>query len=66
MKISEVLFILIISLIFVFLYFNNEILDNVFFQYIETAGIIFNSLFKVILSLSIMVFIFAIYRKIFK
>lgn len=64
MNISSVLFFSLLALVSVFLFFNENILENYFFPYIEIAGILFNNLFTIILIITAAVVIINIYRKI--
>ncbi|HPP88340.1 MAG TPA: hypothetical protein PLM75_10830 [bacterium] len=64
MKISNVLFFSLLALVAVYLFINENILENYIFPYIEIAGILFNNLFTIILIITIAFVILNIYRKI--
>ncbi len=63
MNVSNVLFIAISLIFLLFLFFNEPILENYFYPYIEIGGMLFSNLFHLIIIVTIAFVIFNIYRK---
>jgi len=64
MRISNVLFFCLFAILVVYLFLEDSFLENYVYPYLEVGGILFNNLFSIIMIITIIFFIIAIYKKI--
>ncbi|HPG31881.1 MAG TPA: hypothetical protein PKY81_13785 [bacterium] len=63
MNVSNILFVAILLIFLIYLFFNEYILEDYIYPYIEIGGLLFGNLFHIIIVVTLVFVVFNIYRK---